>query len=229
MNDFTPLNHLLEAASGEGRGSEGSSHDLASSNVAPVYERLGTIVRALHDTLRELGADGVLTDAASEFPTARDRLLHIASLTENAANVVLSKVEEHGPQQERLAHEAKELAQQWEEAAPHLPPAPEYGLLATRTRAFLAEAQAGCGGTRSALSEIMMAQDFQDLTGQLIKKVVALMEHTENDLLRLLIDAAPPGAVVQARREELTAGPGAHGSVALNQSSVDDLLADLGF
>ncbi len=55
------------------------------------------------------------------------------------------------------------------------------------------------------------------------------MERTENDLLKLLIDAAPQGTIVQISRNELTAGPGAPGSIALGQEGVDDLLADLGF
>lgn len=101
--------------------------------------------------------------------------------------------------------------------------------LAARTSRFVADAHAGCDTTRTALSDIMMAQDFQDLTGQLIKKVVGLLEHTEKDLLKLLIDAAPQGAISQVKKEELMAGPGAPGSGALGQAAVDDLLADLGF
>ena len=72
-------------------------------------------------------------------------------------------------------------------------------------------------------------QDFQDLTGQIIKKVVTLLETTENDLLKLLLDAAPPGMLSHDKKDELQAGPGAPGSVALGQAGVDDLLADLGF
>jgi chemotaxis protein CheZ len=194
----------------------------------PVFERLGMIVRALHDTLCELGADGVLENAATEFPSARERLLHIANLTENAANIVLLKVEENIPVQEQLVRGATTLEQSWSEAANDGSSANQDELVAS-TRAFLAQVQTGCGDTRTALSDIMMAQDFQDLTGQLIKKVVTLMERTENDLLKLLIDAAPPGTVVQVQRVEVTAGPGAPGSSALDQASVDDLLADLGF
>ena len=212
----------------------------AAGSAIPVFERLGMIVRALHDTLAELGADGVLESAASEFPSARERLVHIANLTENAANIVLLKVEENIPVQEQLRRQAATLEQSWAEVANEA--AKEVAREAVNdtaqnrqaelimtTRHFLGQVQSGCSETRLALSDIMMAQDFQDLTGQLIKKVVTLMERTENDLLKLLIDAAPPGTVVQVQRVEVTAGPGAPGSAALDQSSVDDLLADLGF
>jgi chemotaxis protein CheZ len=74
-----------------------------------------------------------------------------------------------------------------------------------------------------------MAQDFQDLTGQLIKKVVGLLERTEKDLLGLLLSGAPEGAVSVNKKEDLLAGPGAVGGVQLSQDNVDDLLSDLGF
>lgn len=208
-------------------GSFASAADTEGS--IPVYVRLGIIVRALHDTLSEIGAQGVLADAASEFPSARERLLHIANLTENAANIVLGKVEENTPLLDQLAGKAAKLENAWSDAAGGTPVSPEYAQLALNTQDFLREVQTGCGVTRLALSDIMMAQDFQDLTGQLIKKVVTLMERTENDLLKLLIDAAPAGTVVQTLKVEMTAGPAAPGGSALNQENVDDLLADLGF
>jgi chemotaxis protein CheZ len=195
---------------------------------APVFDRLGHIVRSLHDALRELGADGVLAEAANELPNARERLVHIGQLTERAANTVLNKVDEASPVQEALANDAKTLLAAWQNL-PSSAVGPDAAELLGKTTQFLASAHEGCNNTKSALSDMMMAQDFQDLTGQLIKKVVVVLERTENDLLRLLLDAAPPGAVTEVKKEELMAGPGAPGSVALDQSSVDDLLADLGF
>jgi chemotaxis protein CheZ len=195
---------------------------------APVFERLGNIIRSLHDALCELGAEKVLAEVASEFPTARERLLHIADLTENAANTVLTKVEQANPVQDRLGRMAKHLHGEWTNAARDALVPDPLKLLADQTSLFMSATQIGCETTRAALSEIMMAQDFQDLTGQLIKKVVALLAHTENDLLRMLLDAAPPGMVSQDKKEEITAGPSAPG-MALEQAAVDDLLADLGF
>ncbi len=101
--------------------------------------------------------------------------------------------------------------------------------LLEQTTQFMVDVNAGCQSTRGALSDMMMAQDFQDLTGQLIKKVVSLLESTENDLLKLLIEAAPPGSVPSEKKDEMMAGPGAPGYIALDQGDVDDLLADLGF
>lgn len=195
----------------------------------PLFDRLGNIVRSLHDALRELGADKVLAEAASEFPSARERLQHIGQLTEKAANTVLNKVEQASPVQERLARTAGELAGRWDAAVAEGPLPAALQALAQDSARFMAEASAGCGSTRAALSDIMMTQDFQDLTGQLIKKVVSMLERTENDLLKLLVDAAPPAMMIQANKEEMMAGPGSPGGIALEQTAVDDLLADLGF
>lgn len=200
----------------------------ANDHSLPVFERLGMIVRALHDALNEIGTPDVVADAASGFPSARERLLHIANLTENAANIVLSRVEETTPLLDKLGSKAAQLSLAWEDTGAEVETAQAIARAAS-TRAFLAEVEGGCGVTRAALSDIMMAQDFQDLTGQLIKKVTALMERTENDLLKLLIDAAPAGTMPATAKIEETAGPGAPGHVALDQQSVDDLLADLGF
>jgi chemotaxis protein CheZ len=193
------------------------------------FVRIGQMVRSLHDALREIGVNDAVAEAASEFPSARARLLHIAQLTENAANTVLTKVEETGPVQEGLASRAANLGARWQ-AAYTDPGFPQTQTsLAVSTMDFIADVSTGCDTTRSNLSDIMMAQDFQDLTGQLIKKVVALIEGTERDLLNLLIEAAPAGAISPVKKEEMMAGPGtAHGG-ALDQDNVDDLLADLGF
>lgn len=207
--------------------SNGTTSNQEPQGEANVFDRLGNIVRSLHDALRELGADKVLAEAASEFPSARERLIHIGQLTERAANTVLTKVEDVSPVQDRLAHGARQLQAEWLAAAGAVPDTLKP--LLERTAGLLAEVDSGCGTTRAALSDIMMAQDFQDLTGQLIKKVVTLLETTENDLLKLLLDAAPPSTLSQDKKDEMMAGPGAPGFIALEQEGVDDLLADLGF
>lgn len=200
-----------------------------TTNNAAVFSRLGLIVRDLHDALCELGADEALADAVCELPSARERLIHIGELTERAANTVLNKVEHVQPIQEALATQASDLQQQWQAMSGDAQVPAQMQPLMAQTLSYLAQARADHDTTHAALSEIMLSQDFQDLTGQLIKKVVTVLERTENDLLKLLIDAAPPGALTRINKEELLAGPGAAGGIALKQDDVDDLLADLGF
>lgn len=205
-----------------------SQDSSATQSNSLMYEGLGHVVRALHDALTWVGADNALADASNEFPSARERLLHVATMTERAANTVLNKVDEAAPLQQSIEASAKALSKQWEGVSVS-GLSPELQALAQQTQKFIADTQAGTQATSAALSEIMMAQDFQDLTGQLIKKVATLIERTETDLLNLLISGAPEGKVASLKKEEELAGPGAIGSVRMAQDDVDAMLADLGF
>ncbi len=194
-----------------------------------MYEGLGHVVRALHDALTYVGADDALAEATHEFPSARERLIHVAELTEKAANTVLNKVDETLPIQQKIESEATALAQQWEANAVENLTKEQLLALGAQTRAHLAASSVASATMQQALTDIMMAQDFQDLTGQLIKKVVAVLERTETDLLRLLISGAPADKVAAIPKPEELAGPGAVGDVAMDQSDIDAMLADLGF
>ena len=194
-----------------------------------MYEGLGHVVRALHDALTYVGADDALAEATHEFPSARERLIHVAELTEKAANTVLNKVDETLPIQQKIESEATALAQQWEANAVENLSKEQLLALGAQTRAHLANSSQASATMQQALTYLMMAQDFQDLTGQLIKKVVAVLERTETDLLRLLISGAPADKVAAIPKPEELAGPGAVGDVAMDQSDIDAMLADLGF
>ncbi|MBY0574296.1 MAG: protein phosphatase CheZ [Undibacterium sp.] len=194
-----------------------------------MYKGLGHVVRTLHDALTWVGADAIVAEASNEFPSARERLHHIAVLTENAANTVLSAVEVTQPLQQQCGKAADELLSKMNAAALETLSKEDLLSLLMQTHSFVSEAKNTSAATEKALSNIMMAQDFQDLTGQLIKKVVNLLERTEKDLLALLISGAPEGAISAHKQEEILAGPGSVGGTQLSQDNVDDLLSDLGF
>ncbi|HEY0064222.1 MAG TPA: protein phosphatase CheZ [Telluria sp.] len=195
----------------------------------PMFERLGGIVRLLHDSLRELGYDKALTEASSQINDAQDRLEYVASLTEQAANKVLNTLDEGMPAQDVLSKKAKEMETRWADLFAGKLSVEEFKTLAGDARGFASAVSEATEAEKARLLEIMMAQDFQDITGQLIKKVVTITKTVEHELAELLRDNAPP-----AVREKLQAKPAlmsgpALPSVALDQDNVDDLLADLGF
>lgn len=195
----------------------------------PMFERLGGIVRLLHDSLRELGYDKALTEASSQINDAQDRLEYVASLTEQAANKVLNTLDEGMPAQDVLSKKAKEMETRWSDLFAGKLSVDEFKALAGDSRSFAQAVSEATEAEKARLLEIMMAQDFQDITGQLIKKVVTITKTVEHELAELLRDNAPPSV-----REKLQAKPAlmsgpALPSVALDQDNVDDLLADLGF
>ncbi|MES2049752.1 MAG: protein phosphatase CheZ [Pseudomonadota bacterium] len=203
--------------------------DPAYENTDLMYKGLGHVVRAMHDALTMMGADDILAEASNEFPSARERLSHVAILTERAANTVLGKVEDTLPVQKHISDGADTLSLLWDDTKIESMSKEELLVLAKKTREFIGASRDDSLVTQQALSDIMMAQDFQDLTGQLIKKVVTLLERTESDLLNLLVSGAPAGVIANAKKEDMLAGPGAIGAVLMDQGNVDDLLADLGF
>nr|WP_315400535.1 protein phosphatase CheZ [uncultured Duganella sp.] len=196
----------------------------------PMFERLGGIVRLLHDSLRELGYDKALTEASSQINDAQDRLEYVATLTEQAANKVLNTLDEGMPEQDTLSKKSKEMETRWADLFAGKLSLDQFKQLAGDSQAFAVAVSAATEAEKARLLEIMMAQDFQDITGQLIKKVVIITKTVENELAQLLKDNAPPAVREKIAQKEvsLMSGPSAP-AVALNQDNVDDLLADLGF
>lgn len=198
-----------------------------------MYERLGGIVRLLHDSLRQLGYDRSLSDVASQINDAQDRLAYIATLTEQAAVKVLNAVDSGMPEQDDLAKKAKEMDNRWNLLFEGKLSIEEFKALAGDSKQFATIVSAATDAEKARLLEIMMAQDFQDITGQLIKKIVAITSTAERELAQLLRDHAPPQvkaamAAEKAPPVDLMQGPSSPGA-AMAQDDVDSLLADLGF
>ena len=209
---------------------------LGAAEVAPepdaVFNRLGQLTRQVHDSLRELGLEGALKEAAEAIPDARQRLGYIAQTTEQAASRVLNATDVARPIQDEITNGADALSARWDELyAGRLSPE-AFRELSADTRSFLAAVADGSRVTGAQLHEIMMAQDFQDLTGQVIKRVVDLAHLLETQLLQVLLEAAPP----QVRSEHHSGllngpviNPEGRTDVLSNQAQVDDLLESLGF
>jgi chemotaxis protein CheZ len=200
-----------------------------------LFDRLGGIVRLLHDSLRALGYDRSLSSVATQISDAQGRLEYIATLTEQAANKVLNAIDVGIPEQDLLQKKAKDMSVRWTSLFEGNLGVEEFKALAGDSRQFAAAVGDATEAEKARLLEIMMAQDFQDLTGQLIKKILAITHLAEKELAQLLRDHAPPGmkapipvAAAETKPVELLHGPSTP-TVAMEQDDVDNLLADLGF
>ena len=204
------------------------SSEPASANV---HYKIGVLTRQLHNSLNELGYADRLRGSAGELPDAQSRLSYIARLTGEAANKVLGQVEVTQNCQDALAERTRAMRAE-------LIKDPVAAVAKGRVMNYLQEVEEGTEQTNSHLTEIMMAQDFHDLTGQVIARVVALAADLESQLLELLIQTSPDAeqmpalAPVEAAQPKL-AGPVVDPEnttdVVTSQSQVDDLLASLGF
>ncbi|WP_411886845.1 protein phosphatase CheZ [Polaromonas sp. YR568] len=196
-----------------------------------LVNRIGHLTRQMREGMRELGLDKSIARAAEAIPDARDRLSYVAQMTERAAERALNAIDVAQPIQDNLSKQAVALGKRWDvwfESPLELADARE---LVKDTRGYLADAPVQASATNAQLMEIMMAQDFQDLTGQVIKKMMDVIKDMETQLLQLLIDNAPPEKRQEASNGLLN-GPQIKTGVpdaVDGQDQVDDLLASLGF
>ena len=199
------------------------------------FARLGSITREMHEALTVLGGNQ-LHSIVEEIPNARDRLAYVGKMTEDAANKVLTLVEKAKPECDDLSTRGLELSQSLTRMAGTQDMSVDRakGLL-TVCGKFAESTAKFAGDQANVLSDIMMAQDFQDLSGQVIKKVIDIITRTEMQLVQLLIDSSPETvAVPKSDAQEITVdnhkleGPQTD-DTALKQDDVDDLLASLGF
>ena len=220
-----------------------------------VHNKLGLLTRQLHNALRELGYADRLRSSADKLPDAQNRLSYIARLTGEAAEKVLSLVDDAKVRQTNIVNATKQMRQS-------MIADPVAAVAKGHIMNYLEDMETATEIVDQQLTDIMMAQDFHDLTGQVIAKVVTLASSLENQLVELLVQTAPAGAVLPAApaqppappvpeavdTEDVWAAALAEGqpiahpelngpvvdpastpNVVSSQSEVDDLLASLGF
>ncbi|MHB0984571.1 MAG: protein phosphatase CheZ [Sulfuricella sp.] len=197
-----------------------------------LFSQIGHLTRKLHDTLRELGYDKKLEQTVEAMPDTRERLAYIAAMTQQAAERALTATEIAQPIQEKLEAGAMTLSAKWQHLFDNKLSPAEFKQLAEETRDYLKEVPAQTRATNAQLMEIMMAQDFQDLTGQVIKKVTEMAQQMERDMLQLLLATTPADKKTEIDTGLLN-GPVINAAgrtdVVTSQDQVDDLLESLGF
>lgn len=208
--------------------------DQAATDAAAMpdmLQRIGHLTRVLRESLRELGLDKGIERAASAIPDARDRLNYVASMTEQAAMRVLNAIDAARPVQDTLEGEVEALIKRWQAWMDRQLSDEAIRDLVGETRGFLRDVPQKTRDTNRQLIEILMAQDFQDLTGQVIKKVLDLIRFIETELIGILMDNVP-GHLSAEAAPTLLNGPQVnsdHPDVVASQEQVDDLLESLGF
>jgi chemotaxis protein CheZ len=199
-----------------------------------IFQQLGTLTRQLHDTLNMLGVLPDLKNHVDNLPDARSRLNYIATKTADAAEKVLNLVDTAKADQEHIAAETRKLAAL-------ITADPVKAVATGAVFNFVQDVESTTHRVDAHLTDIMMAQDFHDLTGQVVAKVVRLANDLEGQLIKLLVQAAPPDQAqkveaaltahhhIEPRLDGPVVNPEGRTDVVADQGEVDDLLASLGF
>ncbi len=225
-------------------------HEINQARDRGLYYEVGKLTRALHnsiinfqiDTVRTLDSEAEAAEA-SKISDASDRLDYVVRLTDKAANRTMDLVESSAPVVSALGREAATLRAEWARLQRREMSAAEFRELSRNILAFLERSEQHSGEVSANLNDILMAQDYQDLTGQVIKRVITLVHDVEESLLNLVRMAGQVDRIagIQHNLSELDEkkssqkgeGPQIHADkrddVVSGQDEVDDLLSSLGF
>ena len=202
-----------------------SERAIKAASTADVFLQVGSITRLLHDTLAQVGVMPKLQLAADGLPDARSRLNYIAEKTATAADKVLNSVDQAKAEHKLIADATRQMATD-------IAADPVKAVASGAVMNFVGDVEASTARIDRHLTDIMLAQDFHDLTGQVLSKVVKLATELEDSLLKLLMQVIPPDQVHKVEEAFLNGpvvNPEGRSDVVTNQEQVDDLLASLGF
>ncbi|MBC3412702.1 MULTISPECIES: protein phosphatase CheZ [Pseudomonas] len=251
--ETTLKKHAQELVESLERGRFGDAvqliHQLNQTRDRGLYQEVGKLTRELHSAIVNFHIDPATPQAeeVSQITDATERLSYVVRLTEGAANRTMDLAEACTPVLNDLASEARSLSTDWQRFMRREVEATEFRELVKRVDSFLTHSAEGNQKVAGHLNEIVLAQDYQDLTGQVIKRVTALVTEVESNLLKLVLMASQVDrfAGIEHDHEQLRAekdeekhptrgeGPQIHADkredVVSSQDDVDDLLSSLGF
>jgi len=209
---------------------------IADARESELFQEVGKMTRQLHNTLNSFCEDSNLDRMAElEIPDARERLNYVITMTQEAADRTLCAVEETMPMAETISNRAGELREVWERFRRRELSVEQFKELSGSIETFLVDIENESAVMKNNLNDVLMAQGFQDLTGQIIKRVITLVGQVENNLVELIrITGHKMTPAVEENKRDIEAeGPQIPGvgksDVVSGQDDVDDLLSSLGF
>lgn len=215
-------------------------------NSAELFAEVGKLTRQLHDSLNSFQLDPRISDLANEdIPDAQMRLGYVLETTENAANQTMDAIETTMPLAEAMLDNVAQLQTQWSRLMVRDMPVDDFKSMCHDVDKFLVGSSQDLSTMSKMLTDVLVAQGFQDLTGQVIRRVIELVTEVQDSLVGMLtafgnMSGQPGGiedSVVVAKHQE-TAESTPEGpivdaenrnDVVKSQDDVDDLLSSLGF
>jgi len=210
-----------------------------------LYREVGRLTRSLHEAIQNFHIDAHNAEQQAELSKmadASDRLAYVVKMTSQAANRTLDLVEESMPLSGEIRDQARQIGKEWQRFRRREMEPTEFRGLCKRLEQFLDQVAGNADRVSPNLSEILLAQDFQDLTGQVIQKVTTLVREVEENLVKLVVMASNVDRITGIVHDLSTEGeqqPSTDGvgpqidadreDVVSSQDDVDDLLSSLGF
>jgi chemotaxis protein CheZ len=223
--------------------------EAASKEQSELFAEVGKLTRQLHESLKNFELDTRLADLTTDaIPDAKERLNYVMEMTENAANKTMDAVEASLPLAQQLADDLSTIKPTWDRLMNREIQLGEFKTLCHDLDSFMQGSQARTDELQGLMTNVLMAQDYQDLTGQVIRRVIELVREVEDSLIHLLTVFGTNDEVTSSVQEQVEeveivsmdspelSGPEgpildaeSRDDVVSNQDEVDDLLSSLGF
>ncbi len=224
-------------------GDNESANQIISNVASPenkeLFAEVGKLTRQLHDSLTSFQLDPKIANLATDdIPDAKERLSYVMNMTEQAANKTMDAVDSSLPLADKINNSLTELKPEWDKLMQRQIQLGEFKSLCYSINEFMETAEKDSAQLHLNMTEIMMAQDFQDLTGQVIKRVIELVKEVEDSLIHLLTVFGEPESNKANEEEKTVDNNGVEGPIidaetredaVSSQDEVDDLLSSLGF
>ena len=204
-----------------------------------LFAEIGKLTRQLHDSLMNFQLDSRLSDlATADIPDAKERLNYVITRTEEAANKTMDAVEAIFPVVDTIQQQIQKVNPLWSKLMNNKLGPVEFKSLCIDIDVLLTNTGNETEHIRSLMTDVLMAQDFQDLTGQVIRKVIDLVREVEESLINMLTAFGITAEKVSEQAKpkvgkNLVEGPIVNkdnrDDIVENQDDVDDLLSSLGF
>jgi chemotaxis protein CheZ len=211
---------------------------LTQSQESELFHEVGKLTRQLHQSMSNFNVDSHLADLTENHaPNTRERLNYVIKTTEEAAHKTLGYIEQTLPLASELQQTAEKINQSWHRFRMKEMSDDEFNSLSEEIKTYLPEVTRHSEQIHANMTEMMLAQEFQDLTGQVIRQVINLVEEVEHNLVQL-VKVASKHIGEQPKKEKQVDAIKAEGpqinaannpNVMHNQDEVDDLLSSLGF
>lgn len=202
-----------------------------------MFERVGKITRELHETISQDSIDQRFSSLVSNcLPDAKERLNYVVEMTAEAANRTMDVVDDCIPLAQKHQITVTDILPSWERLKDCKIKVGEFRMLRDRLDNYFDESVTDAKLLNEKLNEIVLAQGYQDLTGQVLQKITELVQDVEVNLVSLLKLLGKDGGEFEPKRIDNcveTDGPvvprAKQHDVVKGQDDVDDLLSSLGF
>ena len=231
----------LHLEAGEVDAANGIIHSIMLKESDELFSEVGKLTRQVHDSLSSFQLDFRLEGLTNtDMPDARSRLEYVITETEKAANSTMDAVEQTMPIAEQLNQRLLTIMPEWKKLMTRQIELGEFKHLCLTLDKLLADVASDSKTLNIMLTEVLLAQGYQDITGQIIRRVIEMLKEVEDHLIAILAssnehvarkDSSQKAAATEDKieAEGPIINPTKRDDVVNNQDDVDDLLSSLGF